>query len=62
MRWAGQTPIMRTMLQKWYTLQHPCLETNAFGLRFANPVGLAAGYDKNGIAAQGLAALGFGHV
>lgn len=53
---------MRTMLQKWYAMQHPCLETNAFGLHFANPVGLAAGYDKNGIAAQGLAALGFGHV
>lgn len=62
MRWAGQTPIMRTMLQKWYAVQHPCLETNASGLHFANPVGLAAGYDKNGIAAQGLAALGFGHV
>ncbi len=62
MRWAGQTPIMHTMLQKWYAMQHPCLETNAFGLHFANPVGLAAGYDKNGIATQGLAALGFGHV
>ncbi len=62
MRWVGQTPVARNMLQKWYAAQHPCLETTAFGLRFASPVGLAAGYDKNGIAAQGLAALGFGHV
>lgn len=62
MRWVGQTPITRKMLQKWYAVQHPCLETHAFGLHFANPVGLAAGYDKNGIAAQGLATLGFGHV
>lgn len=31
-----------------------------FGLEFSNPVGLAAGFDKNGTAAQALAALGFG--
>ena len=34
----------------------------AFGLTFKNPVGIAAGYDKDGIAIRGLAALGFGHV
>jgi dihydroorotate dehydrogenase len=34
----------------------------AFGLTFENPVGLAAGYDKDGLAALGLAALGFGHI
>ena len=33
-----------------------------FGLTFANPVGLAAGFDKNGTAAQALAALGFGFI
>ena len=33
-----------------------------FGLPFANPVGLAAGFDKNGIALRQLAALGFGFV
>lgn len=33
-----------------------------FGLSFSNPVGLAAGFDKNGVAAQGLAALGFGFI
>ncbi|MDO8754896.1 MAG: quinone-dependent dihydroorotate dehydrogenase, partial [Anaerolineales bacterium] len=31
-------------------------------LTFKNPVGLAAGYDKDGIAIRGLSALGFGHV
>jgi dihydroorotate dehydrogenase len=34
----------------------------AFGLNFPNPVGLAAGYDKDGLAWRGLATLGFGHV
>jgi len=33
-----------------------------FGLSFPNPVGLAAGFDKNGIALQPLAALGFGFI
>jgi dihydroorotate dehydrogenase len=33
-----------------------------FGLTFANPVGLAAGLDKNGIALESLAALGFGFI
>jgi dihydroorotate dehydrogenase len=32
------------------------------GLRFPNAVGLAAGFDKNGMAWRGAAALGFGHV
>jgi len=34
----------------------------AFGLRFANPLGMAAGYDKDGLGWRGLACLGFGHI
>ncbi len=33
-----------------------------FGLRFPNPIGLAAGFDKNGVAVPALAALGFGFI
>jgi dihydroorotate dehydrogenase len=33
-----------------------------FGLKFPNPVGLAAGYDKDGLAWRGLATMGFGHI
>ena len=40
----------------------PFGELRRFGLRFANPVGLAAGFDKNGVALEALAALGFGHI
>ncbi len=35
---------------------------HVFGLDFKNPVGLAAGYDKDGVAIRGLSTLGFGHV
>ncbi|HJT97647.1 MAG TPA: dihydroorotate dehydrogenase (quinone), partial [Rhodanobacteraceae bacterium] len=38
------------------------LPTEAFGLRFDNPVGLAAGLDKNGAHVDALAALGFGFI
>ena len=38
------------------------LRVNALGLRFDNPVGLAAGFDKNASAYEALAGLGFGHV
>ncbi len=41
------------------TLNHP---TNVFGLEFRNPVGLAAGFDKNGVALQAWEALGFGFI
>ena len=33
-----------------------------FGLTFRNPIGLAAGFDKNGVALPALAALGFGFI
>jgi dihydroorotate dehydrogenase len=40
----------------------PFGEVKRFGLKFTNPIGLAAGFDKNGLAARQLAALGFGFV
>jgi dihydroorotate dehydrogenase len=40
----------------------PSLRTTALGLTFDSPFGVAAGFDKNAVSAQGLWALGFGHV
>uniref|UniRef100_A0A7S3UDY9 Dihydroorotate dehydrogenase (quinone), mitochondrial n=1 Tax=Picocystis salinarum TaxID=88271 RepID=A0A7S3UDY9_9CHLO len=39
-----------------------CLRTVLWGREFSNPIGLAAGFDKNGEAIDGLLDLGFGHV
>lgn len=41
---------------------HPSLRVEAFGRKFANPIGLAAGLDKNAEAYGALFALGFGSV
>ena len=35
---------------------------NCFGVTFPNPLGLAAGFDKDGVALNELASLGFGHI
>lgn len=40
----------------------PPKPTTIFGLTFPNPIGLAAGFDKNGVAIPAWAALGFGFV
>jgi dihydroorotate dehydrogenase len=40
----------------------PALAVRCFGLSFAHPLGLAAGFDKNGDYLDALGALGFGHV
>ncbi len=46
--------------EKSATQQTAC--TEAMGLSFSSPIGLAAGFDKNGKAVKGLGALGFGFV
>jgi len=43
-------------------LAEPVLATRVFGLDFANPVGLAAGFDKNAMAIDAMLAQGFGCV
>jgi dihydroorotate dehydrogenase len=57
-RLPGSTAVLRSL----YDYQHPSLERELFGLRFPNPVGLAAGLDKNAVLTDELAALGFGFV
>lgn len=59
-RRAGNVPISRWLLSQLY--KAPSKPVQAFGLTFKNPVGLAAGYDKDAVAIRGLGILGFGHV
>ena len=54
--------LFRKGLSKNFTIDHPKLKTNLFGLTFKNPVGLGAGFDKNARYLRELQALGFGFV
>lgn len=49
-------------LARALTRPEPSLRTEALGLTFDSPFGIAAGFDKNAVATSGLHALGFGHV
>lgn len=62
LRVIGLIPGGRWLLHKCYAVEHPALEREVFGIRFANPVGVAAGFDRNGEAFRELAAMGFGFV
>ena len=60
LRLAERLPPARKLLRSWFAA--PARPIDIFGLTFNNPVGLAAGYDKDGLAWRGLACLGFGHI
>ena len=61
-RWRGLPPVRGALEATAKALQRhdPRLAQTVFGCRFANPVGLAAGFDKNAVAAGIWQAFGFG--
>lgn len=61
MHWAGCIPGADKLLQAMCgTAKQPELSVEVAGMHFRNPVGLAAGLDKNGQAVSAFASLGFG--
>lgn len=62
LRLAGALPPIAAALRRSYGYTQSSLQVDLLGLRFANPLGLAAGYDKDGLALRGLACLGFGYI
>jgi dihydroorotate dehydrogenase len=58
LRALGWRPVARRLRLR----PRPALEVEALGLRFAHPLGLAAGFDKGEVMVPGLFALGFSHV
>ncbi len=65
MRWLlrmmnvpGFIPGFRSM----FSLEDPAFEKTIAGLKFKNPIGLAAGFDKDGKYMEAMALLGFSHV
>lgn len=55
-------PFVKGIFRKLYTFEHPSLEVKVAGLTFKNPIGLAAGFDKNAEMVDIMEALGFGFV
>jgi len=62
LRAIGESKHVYRELKKYATVNDPRLSQKVFDLEFKNPVGLAAGFDKNGEVIDGLSALGFGFI
>ena len=59
---CSRIPFVSTIVKSLYTVEDKSLERNLFGLTFKNPVGLAAGFDKNAVLYNELANFGFGFI
>lgn len=61
-RKVSKIPGFKALFRKLYVVEDQRLERQLFGLTFKNPVGLAAGFDKNAVLYNELANFGFGFI
>lgn len=61
-RLTSHNTLLRTLAKWVYSSSNKGLEQHLFGISFPNPIGLAAGFDKNGETPLAMQALGFGFV
>jgi dihydroorotate dehydrogenase len=62
LKFISFVPFLFYFINKYYKINHPLLKTKLFGINFPNPVGLAAGLDKNGKLINQFSSLGFGFI
>ncbi|OAB27353.1 quinone-dependent dihydroorotate dehydrogenase [Flavobacterium fryxellicola] len=61
-RFVSKIPGFQALFKSLYEVQDSRLETEVFGLKFKNPVGLAAGFDKDAKLYKELSNFGFGFI
>lgn len=61
-RFFCKVPFFSSIFRAMYLIEDKRLERNLFGITFKNPVGLAAGFDKNAVLYNELANFGFGFI
>ncbi len=62
LRFAGRIPGVRNVVHRMFTVTDPRLERDVLGMKFPNPVGMAAGFDKDATVYRELGMLGLGFV
>ncbi len=62
MKFVHRIPFIGSVLKSFFSVSHPSLERTVFGLKFKNPVGLAAGFDKNAEVYREFSSLGFSFI
>nr|WP_262898192.1 quinone-dependent dihydroorotate dehydrogenase [Echinicola shivajiensis] len=55
-------PLVKGIIKRMFYFEDPSLEKEVFGLKFKNPVGLAAGFDKDAKLIDEMSMLGFGFI
>lgn len=61
-RFLCKIPLVPFIFRSIYLIEDKRLERNLFGITFKNPVGLAAGFDKNAVLYDELSNFGFGFI
>jgi dihydroorotate dehydrogenase len=61
LRGGTSAAVARRALRRWLAPTDPVLASTVFGVRFPGPLGLAAGFDKDGVGLHTWGALGFGY-
>ncbi len=62
LRFANKIPFVPNIIKSCYTINDKRLEREVFGLKFKNPIGLAAGFDKDAKLYKELSNFGFGFI
>lgn len=62
LRFANNNPWILNVVGRNYLQNDEILKQNLWGINFDNPIGLAGGFDKDGVALKALQSLGFGHI
>lgn len=62
LRWLCAVPGMKAWMRRTFLVDSSRSRVRALGLEFPNPIGLAAGFDKDALGFEALGALGFGFV
>jgi dihydroorotate dehydrogenase len=62
LKWSGKIPGVKPLLRALYCYEDKRLEKRILGITFKNPVGLAAGFDKDAALIDEAACLGFGFI
>lgn len=62
LKFVNKIPFVPALLRAHYRLKDKRLEREVFGIKFPNPIGLAAGLDKNAELFSELSSLGFGFI
>lgn len=62
LKFGFKIPLFKRVVRNYFSIENPTLTRDLFGLKFSNPIGLAAGFDKDAYCFEEMGDLGFGFI